>query len=62
LIRQLLDEASDATIEELRQSLGARGHWFGYGTLQRFFRRQGATGSRAKKDGPRRGSKTGPMS
>jgi transposase len=39
LIRQLLDEMSDATVEELRQVPGARGYWFGYGTLQRFFRR-----------------------
>jgi transposase len=43
LIQQLLDEVSDATVEELRQALGARGHWFGYGTLQRFFRRHRIT-------------------
>jgi hypothetical protein len=54
LIQQLLDEVSDATVEELRQALGARGHWFGYGTLQRFS--SGVTASRVKKDGPRRGT------
>jgi len=43
LIQQLLDEMSDATVEELRQALGGRGHWFGYGTLQRFFRRHRIT-------------------
>jgi transposase len=43
LIQQLLDEMSDATVEELRQALGAHGHWFGYGTLQRFFRRHRIT-------------------
>jgi transposase len=59
LIRELLDETSDATIEELRQSLGARGHWFGYGTLQRFFRRHRIT---RKKRRPMRRSKTDPIS
>jgi transposase len=43
LIRQLLNDVPDATVEELRQTLGARGHWFGYGTLQRFFRRHRIT-------------------
>jgi len=39
LIGRLLEETPDITTEELRQSLGERGQWFGYGTLQRFFRR-----------------------
>jgi transposase len=43
LIRQLLDEIPDITIEELRRALGERDHWFGYGTIQRFFRRHGIT-------------------
>lgn len=43
LIRQLLDQVPDSTVEELRQALGTRGHWFGYGTLQRFFRRHRIT-------------------
>lgn len=43
LIRQLLETMADATVKELRQVLGARGHWFGYGTLQRFFRRHRIT-------------------
>lgn len=43
LIRQLLDEAPNASVEELRKTLGARGHWFGYGTIQRFFRRHRIT-------------------
>ena len=43
LIRQLLDQVPDTTVEELRQALGACGHWFGYGTLQRFFRRHRIT-------------------
>jgi transposase len=43
LIRALLDETPDVTVEELRVSLAGRGHAFGYGTLQRFFRRHGIT-------------------
>ena len=43
LIRSLLEEAPDITVEELRTALAARGHAFGYGTLQRFFRRHGIT-------------------
>ena len=37
----------DITVKELRAALAARGHAFGYGTLQRFLP---GTGSRAKKD------------
>lgn len=43
LILQVLDQMRDATIEELRQALGARGHWFGYGTWRRFFARHRIT-------------------
>jgi transposase len=43
LIRQLLDATPDITTEELRQALGERGQAFGYGTLQRFFRRHRIT-------------------
>jgi transposase len=43
LIRRLLDATPDITTEELRRALGERGHAFGYGTLQRFFRRHWIT-------------------
>lgn len=43
LIRELLDETPDITTEELRAALAERGHRFGYGTIQRFFRRHGLT-------------------
>jgi transposase len=43
LILQVLDQMRDATIEELRNALGARGHWFGYGTWRRFFARHRIT-------------------
>lgn len=43
LIHAVLAEAPDMTIDELRHALGARGHWFGYGTLRRFFQRHGIT-------------------
>ena len=43
LIRALLEETPDVTVEELRTALADRGHAFGYGTLQRFFRRHGIT-------------------
>lgn len=39
LIRELLDKAPDLAIEELRAVLAERAHSFGYGTIQRFFRR-----------------------
>ena len=39
LVLRLLDEMRDATITELRSALGTHGHWFGYGTLRRFFQR-----------------------
>lgn len=43
LVRAVLDETPDMTIEELRHELGERGHRFGYGTLCRFFQRHGIT-------------------
>ena len=43
LIRRLLKETPDVAVEELRRALGERGHWFGYGTIQRFFGRHGIT-------------------
>jgi len=43
LIRALLEETPDLTVQELRATLAKRGHAFGYGTLQRFFRRHAIT-------------------
>jgi transposase len=43
LIKRLVEATPDITIEELRVALAERGHRFGYGTLQRFFRRHGLT-------------------
>ena len=43
LILALLAETPDITVEELRPALAARGHAFGYGTLQRFFARRRIT-------------------
>ena len=43
LILALLAETPDITVEELRAALAARGHAFGYGTLQRFFTRRRIT-------------------
>lgn len=43
LILELVEETPDTTIEELRQALGARGFWFGYGTIRRFFARHRIT-------------------
>jgi transposase len=43
LIFELLAETPDLTVEELRAELAARGHAFGYGTLQRFFARHRIT-------------------
>lgn len=49
LILGLLAETPDVTVEALRMALGARGHAFGYGTLQRLFARHRIT----RKKGPR---------
>ena len=43
LILALIAATPDVTNEELRAALGERGHRFGYGTLQRFFRRHRIT-------------------
>jgi len=43
MIRSLLEEAPDTTIEELRSALAERGHAFGYGTIRRFFQRHAIT-------------------
>lgn len=43
LLLQLIDATPDLTIAELRHALEARGHRFGYGTIQRFFGRHGIT-------------------
>jgi transposase len=59
LIHDLLDERPDITIAELRTALAERGHGFGYGTIQRFFRRHGLT---RKKRPAMRPSRTTPTS
>jgi transposase len=59
LIRELLAATPDITTEELRATLAGRGQSFGYGTLQRFFRRHGLT---RKKRPAMRSSRTGPTS
>jgi transposase len=59
LIRELLDETPDMTTEELRAALAERGQSFGYGTLQRFFRRHGLTRKKRRRT---RASKTAPTS
>jgi transposase len=41
LIKGILEATPDITVEELRLDLAERGHLFGYGTIQRFFRRHG---------------------
>lgn len=43
LIRSLLEETPDITIEELRRALSEHGHVFGYGTIRRFFARHSIT-------------------
>lgn len=43
LITTLVEATPDITVEELRAALAERGHRFGYGTIQRFFRRHGIT-------------------
>jgi transposase len=59
LIRDLLAATPDITTEELRAALAERGHTFGHGTLQRFFRRHGLT---RKKRLATRPSRTAPAS
>ena len=59
LIRALLEATPDATVEELRAALIERGHAFGYGTLQRFFRRHGITRKKRRRTPA---SRSAPMS
>jgi len=59
VILDLLEEAPDITIEELRRALGTRGHRFGYGTIQRFFARHGITRKKRRRMPP---SRTDPTS
>lgn len=51
LILAVLAATPDMTIEELRRALAERGHGFGFGTIQRFFRRHQIT--RKKRPGMR---------
>lgn len=59
LIRSLLEETPDVTIEELRAALADRGHGFGYGTIRRFFGRHALT---RKKRLRTQANRTGPTS
>jgi transposase len=43
LILSVLTDTPDITIEEMRQALTERGHAFGFGTIQRFFKRHAIT-------------------
>jgi transposase len=43
LILSLLEETPDITIQEMRRALAERGHVFGFGTIQRFFKRHRIT-------------------
>jgi len=43
LILSMLEQTPDFTIKGLRRALAARGHQFGYGTIQRFFMRDRIT-------------------
>lgn len=43
LIVSLLEQTPDITIQEMRQALAERGHVFGFGTIQRFFKRHRIT-------------------
>jgi transposase len=54
LILELLEQRRDATIAELRDALGKRGHRFGFGTLRRFFRRHRITRKKRRPTPPSR--------
>jgi transposase len=58
LILSLLEETPDLTIEELRQALSARGHRFGFGTIQRFFMRHAITRKKRRSTQPNRTGQT----
>ena len=59
LIKALPEATPDITVEELRAALVERGHAFGYGTLQRFFRRHGITRKKRRRTPA---SRSGPTS
>ena len=58
LIRALIKETPDITVEELRQALGERGHRFGYGTIQRFFARHRITRKKRRRTPASKTAKT----
>ena len=58
LILARVEETPDITIEELRQGLGARGHAFGYGTIQRFFARHQITRKKRPRTPANRSART----
>ena len=58
LVLEVLDQTRDATIDELRCALSERGHWFGYGTLRRFFKRHGITRKKRPRMPPSRTART----
>ena len=58
LIRSLLEDDADITIEELRRALAARGHRFGFGTIQRFFPATGITRKKRRRTPPSRTART----
>jgi transposase len=53
MILELLEQRRDATIAELRDALGERGHRFGYVTLRRFFRRHRITRKKRRPTPPK---------
>ena len=59
LILRVLEETPDLALEELRDALGALGHRFGYGTVQRFLTRHRITRKKRLRTPP---SRTAPMS
>ncbi len=58
LVLGLLAETPDLTVEELRAALAARGHAFGYGTLQRFFARRRITRKKRRRTPASRTART----
>lgn len=58
LILSLVEETSDITIEELRRALGERGLLFGYGSIQRFFKRHRITRKKRPRTPPSRTART----
>ena len=58
LILKVLDQMRDASIAELHLVLGERGHWFGYGTLRRFFQRHRITRRKRQRMPPSRTART----